>query len=90
MRQRRAGVILWQHVAVDPGRMLASDVPPEFCMCFESIETITAQKLSAGTVQRYVREFAIAPRWHRWRGRAEIAARFEKLSLACEAWLPSN
>jgi hypothetical protein len=70
-------------------RILDSDVPPEFCKNFSSIERIADQKLSARTVERYAKNFAIAARWHRWRGRAEIAARFEKYALACEAWLAS-
>jgi hypothetical protein len=67
--------------------MLSPEVSPEFCLNLGSIEAIDALKLSSGLVQRYARNFAIAARWHRWRGRAEAAARFERYSLACEAWL---
>lgn len=68
-------------------RMLNPTDSLDFCSGFESESDIHRQHLSAQVLARLACQFQLAARWHDWRGRPKIAAKYQLRASVVGAFL---
>lgn len=65
--------------------LLCATQTARFFESFEDVTTVASQGFSVGSLKYLRCEFRTAERWHEWRNRAELSAKYKRLAAIVDA-----